>query len=85
LTWNGQFLFTDFLYLNDANTEMLPASRVWNNKISYQQKHWELWLTAENIFNEIYVSGPDLNATGNRFYNASPGRYFQAGLKITLN
>jgi iron complex outermembrane receptor protein len=85
LTWNAQFLFTDFMYLNDANTEMLPASRVWNSKISYQQKHWGIWLTAENIFDELYVSGPDLNATGNRFYNASPGRYFQAGLKITLN
>lgn len=85
LLWNSQFLFTDFLYLNDANTAILPSSRVWNSKISYQRKHWELWLTVENITNELYVSGPDLNATGNRFYNASPGRYFQAGLKITLN
>ena len=85
LLWNSQFLFTDFLYLNDANTAVLPSSRVWNSKISYQRKHWELWLTVENMTNELYVSGPDLNATGNRFYNASPGRYFQAGLKITLN
>ncbi len=85
LSWNGQFLFTDMMFLNDANTERLPSSRVWNSKISYQQKHWALWLTAENILNEMYVSGPDLNAVGNRFYNASPGRYFQAGLRITLN
>jgi iron complex outermembrane receptor protein len=85
LRWNSQFLFTDFLYLNDANTAILPSSRVWNSQISYQRNHWELWLTAENIMNELYVSGPDLNAVGNRYYNASPGRYFQAGLKITLN
>jgi iron complex outermembrane receptor protein len=85
LTWTGQFLFTDFMYLNDANTDVLPSSRVWNSKIQYQRKHWEIYLAAENLFNELYVSGPDLNAVGSRYYNAAPGRYFQTGLKIKLN
>jgi iron complex outermembrane receptor protein len=85
ITWTGQFLFTDFMYLNDANTDMLPSSRVWNTRIQLHRKHWEIWFAAENLFNELYVSGPDLNATGNRYYNAASGRYFQTGLKIKLN
>ena len=84
LTWTGQFIFTDFMYLNDANTDILPSSRVWNSKIQYQRKHWEIFLAAENLFNELYVSGPDLNAVGGRYFNAAPGRYFQTGLKIKL-
>lgn len=85
ITWTGQFLFTDFMFLNDANTDILPASRVWNSKIQYRRKHWEIFFAAENLLNELYVSGPDLNAVGNRYYNAAPGRYFQTGLKIKIN
>lgn len=84
LSWTTQFLFTDELFLNDANTEILPASRVWNSRIQLKQKHWEIWFAAENLFDELYVSGPDLNAVGNRFYNAAPGRFFQTGLKLKL-
>jgi iron complex outermembrane receptor protein len=85
LSWTTQFLFTDQLFLNDANTEILPSSRVWNSRIQFKQKHWEIWFAAENLFDELYVSGPDLNAVGNRFYNAAPGRFFQTGLKIKIN
>ena len=85
ITWMGQFLFTDFMYLNDANTDILPSSRVWNTRIQFRQKHWEIFFAAENLLNELYVSGPDLNAVGNRYYNAAPGRYFQTGLKIKFN
>jgi iron complex outermembrane receptor protein len=82
ITWTGQFLFTDFMFLNDANTDVLPPSRVWNSRLQYQRKHWEIWFSAENLLNETYVSGPDLNAVGGRYFNAAPGRFFQTGLKI---
>ena len=85
VAWNTRFFFTDAMYLNDANTDVLPASRVWNTQLNYQQKHWELWLRADNLGNEIYSSGPDLNAAVGRYYNAAPGRNFTLGLKIVLN
>lgn len=85
-SWNQQYLFSDYLYLNDANTDRLPANRIWNSKISYQKTNatwaWELWLAFENILNETYSLGPDLNAAGGRYYNAAPGRNFSIGLKI---
>ncbi|RXK50727.1 TonB-dependent receptor [Aquirufa rosea] len=86
LKWNQQLLMTDYIYLNDANTDILPSSRLWNSKISYQKRQakysWELWFAMDNLFNEKYSAGPDLNAVGARYYNASPGRNFSGGLKI---
>lgn len=86
LSWNTQYLFMDYVFLNDANTDILPASRILNSKISYTRKlkklSYEGWLAAENILNETYSSGPDLNAAAGRYYNASPGRNFSLGIKI---
>lgn len=85
-SWNQQYIFSDYLYLNDANTDRLPAYRIWNSKIAYQKVKpkfsWELWFAMENILNETYSLGPDLNAAAGRYYNAAPGRNFTIGLKI---
>jgi iron complex outermembrane receptor protein len=85
-SWNQQYIFSDYLYLNDANTDQMPAYRIWNTKISYQKSNrkfgWELWFALENILNETYSLGPDLNAAAGRYYNAAPGRNFSIGLKI---
>jgi iron complex outermembrane receptor protein len=78
------FQFVDYQYLNDANTESMASYRLWNTKISYARKKWTLWATADNLGDERYSSGPDLNATGGRFYNPSPGRNFHIGLQLNL-
>jgi iron complex outermembrane receptor protein len=78
------FQFVDYQYLNDANTEQMGSYRLWNTKISYAIKRWTLWATADNLGDERYSSGPDLNATGGRFYNPSPGRNFHIGLQLNL-
>ncbi len=78
------FQFVDYQYLNDANTEQMGSYRLWNTKISYARKRWTLWAAADNLGDERYSSGPDLNATGGRFYNPSPGRNFHIGLQLNL-
>lgn len=78
------FQFVDYQYLNDTNTERMGSYRLWNTKISYARKKWTLWATADNLGDERYSSGPDLNATGGRFYNPSPGRNFHIGLQLNL-
>ena len=79
-------MFMDYMFLNDANTDILPASRVLHSKISYTRKlqkiKFEAWVSAENILNETYSSGPDLNAAASRYFNASAGRNFSLGIKI---
>jgi iron complex outermembrane receptor protein len=77
-SWTGQYQFMDYMFLNDANTDVLPASRLLHSKISYTHRlanlTYEIWATAENILNETYSSGPD--------FNASPGRNYSLGIKI---
>ncbi|RVU25543.1 hypothetical protein EOJ36_03760 [Sandaracinomonas limnophila] len=81
-----QFIYTDALYLNDANTDLLPASRYWNLKFNYSKKirnfGTKIWINLDNVLNENYSSGPDLNAVGGRYYNVSMGRNFSLGLQL---
>ena len=78
------FQFVDYQFLNDANTEQMGSYRLWNTKVTYAHKKWTLWASIDNLGNELYSSGPDLNATGGRFYNPSPGRNFHVGLQVNL-
>ncbi len=84
LSFMQNFQFMDFQYLNDSNTEKMGSYRLWNTKISYNIKKWTLWAAVDNVGDELYSSGPDLNATGGRFYNPSPGRNFHMGLQLNL-
>lgn len=83
--WHVQFIYTDKLYLNDANTDQLPAYHLWNSKIEFQRGIWQAWVSAENLGDITYSAGPDLNAVGGRYFNAAAGRNFSLGLKISIN
>ncbi len=86
ITLMPQFLFTDKLFLNDANTDQLPSSRYWNLKANYSKsfgtKTFSLWLNVDNLLDDRYVSGPDLNAVGGRYYNPSAGRNISIGTRF---
>ena len=78
------FQFVDYQFLNDVNTEQMGSYRLWNTKVTYARKKWTLWASIDNLGNELYSSGPDLNVTGGRFYNPSPGRNFHVGLQVNV-
>jgi iron complex outermembrane receptor protein len=84
LSFIQNFQFVDYQFLNDANTEQMGSYRLWNTKVTYARKKWTLWASIDNLGNELYSSGPDLNATGGRFYNPSPGRNFHVGLQVNV-
>lgn len=81
-----QFNYTDRIPLNDANTvyadayKLLQAgiAKIWN-KHKYQL---EWFLNGDNLLNEKYSLGNDLNAAGNRFFNAAPSINFNTGIRI---
>lgn len=83
-TFTQNFQFVDYQFLYDANTEQMGSYRIWNTKVAYPIKKWIFWASVDNLGDERYCSGPDLNATGGRYYNASPGRNFHIGLQINL-
>ena len=86
LTYN----FTDRIPLNDANTvyadsySLLTAKAGW--KIDLGKKHLiDVFLGVDNLLNEKYSLGNDLNAFGQRYFNASPERNYFGGFRVYIN
>lgn len=84
-----QSFFVARIPLNDANSEyadkyeLLQARIGWTavqaNKLSI-----ELFAGGDNLLNETYSLGNDLNAAGSRYYNAAPLCNFYGGINVTL-
>ncbi|MCG8306425.1 MAG: TonB-dependent receptor [Cytophagales bacterium] len=87
---NVTYNFTDRIPLDDANTvfadsyNLITAKTGW--KINYKQRHLlELFAGVDNLLNEKYSLGNDLNAFGQRYFNPSPERNYFGGLRLYFN
>ncbi len=78
-------LYTDKLPLNDANTVYADAYLLPGFRIGYQHQRFEVYAGGENLLDQTYSLGNDLNAVGGRYYNAAAGRSFYGGLKVKLS
>ncbi len=88
---NGLLAFLTFnhtakIALNDANTQYANAFQLVSAKLGYQKqiKHLPVQLFAgvDNLLNQTYSLGNDINGFGGRYYNVAPGRSFYFGLKV---
>jgi iron complex outermembrane receptor protein len=73
--------------LNDANTAYADACNIVGVKMGYQKRisnKWRLRLNAgvDNLLNEKYSLGNDINAAGGRYYNAAPGRNYYVSMLV---
>ena len=81
--------YTARIPLNDGNTvfadhyHLIEAKAGWDYLISHKTR-LGIYAGVDNVFNEKYSLGDDLNAIGNRYYNASAPRNYYIGLKMTL-
>ena len=86
--WNVQFSYVGKMPLNDANTFFSDAYRLWQSKLGWKSSNkkypLECFIIIDNIGNEQYSLGYDINAFGNRFFNPSPTRNVQAGIIVDL-
>jgi iron complex outermembrane recepter protein len=79
--------YTARIPLNDNNTAFAPhynllqAKAGWQHKISHKS-NFEIYMGADNLLNEKYSLGDDLNAVGNRYYNAAPLRNYYIGFNV---
>lgn len=87
---NVTYNFTDEIPLNDGNTvyadsyQLITAKAGW--KWNVKQKHLvEIFVGVDNLLDEKYSLGNDLNAFGRRYYNASPERNYFGGIKVYFN
>ncbi|WP_069659359.1 TonB-dependent receptor [Arcticibacter eurypsychrophilus] len=84
-----QHNFTSSIPLNDAGTAYAKKYHLLQAKASYQfkasaQTNLSIFIGADNILNQLYSLGNDLNAFGSRYFNAAAKRNFFAGLTMAL-
>ncbi|QEH42726.1 TonB-dependent receptor [Chitinophaga sp. XS-30] len=78
----AQHHFTSALPLNDANTVYNESYHVVMLRAGWAFRAFELYAAVDNLLNERYSPGSDINAFGNRYYNAAAMRNLVAGVKV---
>lgn len=84
-----QHNYTSSIPLTDGNTvyagkyHLLQAKASWAHSIS-RKTRLELYFGADNLLNQKYSLGNDLNAVGSRYYNPSPLRSYYFGVNVGL-
>lgn len=77
--------YTSRIPLNDANSVWSESSLVGNIQFRYpvalEKTKLTVSLQIQNLYNENYVLGFDINAFGNRYYNPAAKRNFVLGVK----
>ncbi|MEO6684052.1 MAG: TonB-dependent receptor plug domain-containing protein [Ginsengibacter sp.] len=87
---NVTFFHSSRIALNDANTEFANPYSLLGLKIGYDislssKTGINLFAGGQNLLNETYSLGNDINAFGGRYYNAAPGRNFYVGVGIRFD
>jgi iron complex outermembrane receptor protein len=82
--------YTSEIPLNDANSVFAKSYTLVGAKAGYKnllngKLPFELFAGADNLLDETYSLGNDLNAAGGRYYNAAAGRNLYFGLKLGVN
>ncbi len=81
---NILFNYTASIPLDDANDAYAKAYHLLQTKIGYRYKNlnwkYNVFAGADNVLNEVYSLGNDINAFGKRFFNPAPRRNFFVGI-----
>ena len=86
---NLNYNFTDEIPLNDANTVYSEAYHLLQSKIGYSipifgNLNLDAFFGIDNLLDEKYSLGNDLNAFGDRFYQPAAPRNWFGGLKVKM-
>ena len=86
---NATYTFTDEIPLNDAATDIADSYQLLNARLGYRTSSFKLlsidaFVGVDNLFDERYSLGNDLNAFGGRYYNTAAPRNFYFGIKVRI-
>lgn len=86
---NVTYAYNSKTPLNDANTFYgndfhLLAARIGFKQLYAKGFRFDLFVSGDNLLNEVYSLGNDINAAVNRFYNIAPGRNYAVGVAMFL-
>lgn len=83
-----QHYSTGRIPLDDANSVFADAYQLLQLQLSWRGQlggnRLEFFAGGDNLLNEKYSLGNDINAFGGRFYNAAPPRNFYGGMRLIL-
>ena len=84
---NSTYYLASKIFLNDANTASANAYQLLGVRLGWKKplrKKYKLnfYAGADNLLDETYSLGNDINAAANRFYNAAPPRNYYAGVSF---
>lgn len=78
---------TSKIPLNDANTVYAEAYQLlglrWGYRLRTNRWTTDVFVAGDNLLNQRYTLGPDLNAVGGRFFNAAPPRNYIGGAQLS--
>jgi iron complex outermembrane receptor protein len=87
---NSTYYYATKIFLDDANTVAEDSYHLLGGRIGWKttiKKNTKLnfYFGADNLLNETYSLGNDINAAGGRYYNAAAKRNYYAGVAIQFN
>jgi len=84
----AQYNYTSKLPLNDANSAYAGAYHLVQAKAGWEHKfngaRLGIYAGVDNLLNQKYSLGDDLNAIGNRYYNAAAPRNYYLGMNLSF-
>ena len=86
----SNFYYATKIFLDDANTVAADGYRILGCRAGWKpavksKLIMNVYAGIDNLLNETYSLGNDINAAGGRYYNAAPKRNFYAGISFQLN
>jgi len=87
---NITFYYSDKIALDDANSAFADAYSLLGLRIGYKKDIRSKYLIdvfagGDNLLDETYSLGNDINGYGGRYYNVAPGRSLYAGISLSWN
>jgi iron complex outermembrane receptor protein len=88
--FNSTYYFASKIFLDDANTVAMDPYHVLGLRTGWKltlktKVRLNFYSGIDNLLNETYSLGNDINAAGGRYYNAAPKRNFYIGVSFQWN
>ncbi|MBV9963803.1 MAG: TonB-dependent receptor, partial [Parafilimonas sp.] len=84
----SNFNYTSSIPLTDANDVYADAYKLLQLKLGFKEQFsktvLDFYFGIDNLLNETYSLGNDLNALGGRYFNPAPKRNYFGGIQIQL-
>ncbi len=83
--FNSTWYYADKIFLDDANAVSADAYHLLGCRVGWKvnlktNNKLNFYFGVDNLLNETYSLGNDINAAGGRYYNAAPAKNFYAGI-----